>query len=332
MRNVGACAAFVVLVAIGSLPSRTFGAAGGEEVYRRLAPSVWSVRTYDADGLALAQGSAVVVGPGALVTNCHVLARASRVSVKQATKAFDATLQHVDVDRDLCQLRAAGVDAPAVTVGDSERLTVGQRIYTLGNPVGMAQTFSDGLVSALRRDADKQLVLIQISAPISHGSSGGGLFDEQGRLVGITSAVVEDAQNLNFAIPIHWLRELPARSAAALARHRARTTARAQPTKPPEPKRAAYASLDDMTKLPLRSERGRAAYQEFLKTPYPRAFAISAAGHWWSSWGRVSDDPFADDAGARAVRNCEKLAQERCVLYAEDGVVVYRGEFASTQR
>ena len=78
---------------------------------------------------------------------------------------------------------------------------------------------SAGLVSSLRRNAAGQLVLIQTSAAISGGSSGGGLFDANGMLVGLTTlgSVSGDAQNLNFAIPSDWVRELPARHAAAAA-------------------------------------------------------------------------------------------------------------------
>jgi serine protease Do len=190
-----------------------------EQVYAKVSPSVWRVVTYDADNLPLGQGSGVVVGTEAVVTNCHVLAKAKRVAVKREKETLDAKLAMWDVKRDLCQLRVVGLTAPAVWVTDSRQVTVGQNVFAVGNPKGLELTMSAGLVSSLRRNTAGQLVLIQTSAAISGGSSGGGLFDAQGNLVGLTTlgSVSGDAQNLNFAIPAEWVRELPARHAAAAA-------------------------------------------------------------------------------------------------------------------
>ena len=209
------------------------GAAGtahaltAEQVYAKVSPSVWRVVTYDADNLPLGLGSGVVVGPEAVITNCHVLARAKRVAIKREKESLDAKLAMWDVKRDLCQLRVAGLRAPAVVVADSTRITVGQNVFAIGNPKGLELTMSAGLVSSLRRNPAGQLVLIQTSAAISGGSSGGGLFDAQGMLVGLTTlgSVSGDAQNLNFAIPSEWVRELPQRHAAAAASAASGTTA-----------------------------------------------------------------------------------------------------------
>jgi S1-C subfamily serine protease len=112
-----------------------------------------------------------------------------------------------------------GLKAPAIWVADSKQIAVGQNVFAIGNPKGLESTMSAGLVSSLRRNAAGQLVLIQTSAAISGGSSGGGLFDAQGHLVGLTTlgSITGDAQNLNFAIPAEWVRELPARHASAAA-------------------------------------------------------------------------------------------------------------------
>jgi len=209
------------------------GAAGtahaltAEQVYAKVSPSVWRVVTYDADNLPLGLGSGVVVGPEAVITNCHVLARAKRVAIKREKESLDAKLAMWDVKRDLCQLRVTGLKAPAVVVADSSKVIVGQNVFAIGNPKGLELTMSAGLVSSLRRNPAGQLVLIQTSAAISGGSSGGGLFDAQGMLVGLTTlgSVSGDAQNLNFAIPSEWVRELPQRHAAAAASAASGTTA-----------------------------------------------------------------------------------------------------------
>lgn len=197
-------------VAIGTAPAVALTPA---ELYAQVSGSVWRVVTYDQDGLPLGLGSGVVIGEGTVVTNCHVLARAKRVALKRDKQSIDAKLKQWDVQRDVCALEAAGLTAPTATLGDSSKVQVGQPAYAIGNPKGLDLTMSAGLVSSLRKNEAGQLVLIQTSAAISGGSSGGGLFDEQGALIGLTTigSVTGDAQNLNFAVPVEWIKELPAR-------------------------------------------------------------------------------------------------------------------------
>jgi S1-C subfamily serine protease len=206
---------------------------GPDAFYSKASPSVWLVKTFDADGLPLSGGSAVVIKADSLVTNCHVLRGAKRISVRKGKASQDAKLQYIDVERDLCQITAANLGAPATALGDSNKLEVGQRVYTLGNPRGLELTLSDGLVSALRKSDKDELILIQTTAPISQGSSGGGLFDENGRLIGITTLIAREGQNLNFAIPINWLKDLPERSAAALKKRQEGRGGAAPPPAPP---------------------------------------------------------------------------------------------------
>jgi S1-C subfamily serine protease len=299
--------------------------------YSKTAPSVWLVRTFDADGLLLGGGSAVVIAPDTLLTNCHVLARAKRFLVRQNKASADAKLQYVDVGRDLCQITAANIGAPAVQLADSDKLGVGQHVFALGNPKGLELTLSDGLISALRKDDKGKLVLIQTTAPLSQGSSGGGLFDENGKLIGITT-LQQEGQNLNFAIPINWLRELPERSAAALKSRQEQRAARADPPAPPpaapgsRPRPSGYAEVSDVKKVPL-SNRGKERYSVFLTKAYPRAFAVGERGAWAFAWGARPKDPGASpDPAVRAVQTCEKR-QQRCVVYAIDDVVVYQRQF-----
>ena len=203
------------------LPAVAAKALTPAELFAQVSPSVWRVQTLDADGLLLGQGSAVVVAPGLLVTNCHVLARARQVQVRRdgPAKATPARLSLWDVQRDLCQLEAAGLSAPFVPLGSAADAAVGQPAYAIGHPRGLDLTMSAGLVSSLRRNGAGQLVLLQTSAAISGGSSGGGLFNEAGALLGLTTiaSITGDAQNLNFAIPADLIKDLPRRHAAARA-------------------------------------------------------------------------------------------------------------------
>ena len=216
-----------MLLAAGLLqtPEALAQALEPDQLFEKLSPSIWVVTTFDAAEKRLAQGSGVVIEPGMLITNCHVLARARAVVVRRDNVAYGATLEHADVERDLCQLQVKNFTAPAVELAPTGGLRVGQRVYAVGNPRGLEVTFSDGLISGLRRAADDKTVeLVQTTAPISPGSSGGGLFDSTGRLVGITTATRRDSQNLNFAMPADWIREVPARAREALARRQAGDT------------------------------------------------------------------------------------------------------------
>lgn len=199
------------------------------QVFEKRAPAVWEVLVYGSQTRLLKMGSAVVTGHEELVTNCHVLGGGKSVSVKHESVVLPATLRYADPERDLCLLQASGLSVDPVPVAESETLKVGQRVYTVGAPRGLELTLADGLIAGLRRDKDGKLVRIQVSAPISEGSSGGGLFDSEGRLVGIPFMTLRDAQNLNFAIPAAWIREIPERGRAALAAYRARQT-RPSPT------------------------------------------------------------------------------------------------------
>lgn len=186
----------------------TVAAMPPSELFAKASPSVVVVETTDAKGKRSGQGSGVVVGPGLVVTNCHVLKGAAKAEVLHKERRYRADLRDVDVDRDLCSLDARGLVAPAAAVGTS-RMKVGERVYTIGAPQGLELTLGEGLLSSRRGEGEYQL--LQVSAPISPGSSGGGLFDEAGRLVGITTMFHREGQALNFAVPVEWIAELPAR-------------------------------------------------------------------------------------------------------------------------
>ena len=188
-----------------------------EQLFERVSPSIWTVHTVDARNQPLAMGSAVVIAPGSLVTNCHVLRKAAAVTVGRDNVSYKAVLEYPDPERDLCLLRVRSLKAPAVTIGDAEALKPGSRVYAIGSPRGLEQTISDGLLSGLRKSEDGSFVALQITVPISPGSSGGGLFDARGHLVGITTFQFKEGQNLNFALPATWIADVPKRAQALMA-------------------------------------------------------------------------------------------------------------------
>lgn len=116
---------------------------------------------------------------------------------------------------DLAILQFDAREVPYVKIGDSHTIKVGDKVYAIGSPVGLENTISDGIISNPERISDG-IELIQFTAPISSGSSGGGLFDKSGKVIGITSGSFEipselkneaTAQNLNYAVPAHFIKE-----------------------------------------------------------------------------------------------------------------------------
>ena len=192
------------------------------ELFEKLSPSVWVVVVSDRNGIRMGSGSGVVIGPERLVTNCHVLRRASAIVVKRDNTGHTAKLEHADVERDLCTLSVKNMNAPAVAIAPLSSAKVGAKIITIGAPRGLELTLSDGLISSLRRDKNDEIESIQISAPISPGSSGGGLFNTKGELLGLPTWLLRDSQNLNFAVPAEWINEVAVRSEAQLAKARER--------------------------------------------------------------------------------------------------------------
>lgn len=178
------------------------------EVFRVASPSVVVVDTYDKAGKAIGQGSGVVVATNTVVTNCHVFKGAETAKIRHITKHYVAYLRHADADRDLCSLQVPDLPAPPAQLGSSH-LEVGERVYSIGAPRGFVLTLGEGLLSSLRPLPGGNI--LQVTTPISPGSSGGGLFDDNGRLIGITTLYYEDSQQLNFAVPVEWIGDLPAR-------------------------------------------------------------------------------------------------------------------------
>jgi len=177
-----------------------------EQVFSQASRSVVMVYAAETSGKIVGRGSGVFVGRDLLVTNCHVIGRGKVFLVGHRQKRSRARLVGYDADKDLCVLNAQGLDVTPARIGDASAVQVGQRVYAIGAPEGFELTLSEGLVSGLREAATGQY--IQTTAPMSEGSSGGGLFDDRGRLIGITSFVFSAGQNLNFAAPAEWAAEL----------------------------------------------------------------------------------------------------------------------------
>ncbi|HTR86920.1 MAG TPA: serine protease [Reyranella sp.] len=163
-----------------------------QDVFARAAPAVYVVQAGDS------QGSAVAIGAHELLTNCHVVGNARRVSLTREDQSVAAVVISANSDADRCVLRTEATLPAAVRVRPYSDVKVGERVFTIGTPRGLELTLGEGLISSKRTSDGVRL--IQTTAPISPGSSGGGLFDASGNLIGITTFLLKNSQNLNFAI------------------------------------------------------------------------------------------------------------------------------------
>ena len=147
----------------------------------------------------LSQGSAVAISLNSLLTNCHVIKNRPLIAVLQGEKILEAQIVAADALKDRCILTVPESNlSPVQGVRKFADLKVGERVYSVGAPSGLELTLGEGIISGLR--SSKKARLIQTTAPISPGSSGGGLFDSSGNLIGITTFLLKESQALNFAV------------------------------------------------------------------------------------------------------------------------------------
>jgi serine protease Do len=194
---------YIVLCLVLTSVRDTAQAATPEQIFARAAPSVVVVEMVDEKGVPAAQGSGVVTGPGLVITPCHVVQAGQRLRVWHGETPFAATLGYADPEHDLCQVYTPKLQAPPAVRGTVKNLAVGQPAYIISAPQGLSLTFTAGIISALRPVLGS--VLIQTDAAVSPGSSGGGLFDRAGRLIGMPCFQLQEGQHLNFALPVDWI-------------------------------------------------------------------------------------------------------------------------------
>lgn len=183
------------------------------ELFKKWSPSVVAITTKEAGGESGGTGF-VIDDKGTIATNRHVIdgAIAVRVKLQDGKWSDDTELLAEDEKNDVALISVK--PAPTVTpvvLGDSENVTVGEHILTIGNPLGLEHTLTDGLVSSRRLFDGRPM--IQMSVPVSPGNSGGPVFDMHGHVVGIATLQVGGglfgrAQNLNMAAPINQLKNI----------------------------------------------------------------------------------------------------------------------------
>lgn len=180
----------------------------------RAQPSVVLVRSRR-EGIHAFQGSGVVVAPGLVATNAHVLDGQLEVTVHQGGVSWAVVKETVDPGRDVALLWVPGLPLPPVPLAPEPQGT-GQPVWVVGFPGGRGPVVSPGTLRGLWHLGSSRL--FQSDAPTAPGSSGGGLFDDEGRLLGLTTLTFTTSPRLNFSVPVAWVQDLVARPEAATTR------------------------------------------------------------------------------------------------------------------
>ena len=177
------------------------------QIAARAHAALLMIRALDANGDTLGLGTGFLVSAdGKFVTNYHVIQEAARLSVKllDGAEYRDVSLVAADPASDLALMQIPGASGlPAMRMGSDTQMEVGDRVFVMGNPLGMGGTFTDGMVSGKR--PLEGVAMLQISAPISPGSSGGPVMNERGEVIGVATMMVMGGQNLNMAVPVRYL-------------------------------------------------------------------------------------------------------------------------------
>lgn len=175
--------------------------------------SQWS--WYGQNQVESGAGSGVVISSDGYILTCaHVVSGASNITVTIGDTDYPATVVGEDDTSDVAVLKIDATDLTPATVGNSDSLAVGESVLAVGNPLGeLGGTVTDGIISALDREVTvegKNMTLLQTSAAVSPGNSGGGLFNEKGELVGIVNAKSggDNVEGIGFAVPINTAMEV----------------------------------------------------------------------------------------------------------------------------
>jgi S1-C subfamily serine protease len=189
----------IFFFAIASLSQSAF--ADYVQIVARAKPAVVEIEVQTEKGVGTGTGF-FVLPDGYLMTNEHVIRGARRnsdvtVTGNDGTNYAVQGLAYVDKDADIAILRCDCNHVAYLEPDYNDDVMEGQIVLVIGNPEGLTGTVSNGLVAAIRKD----LGLIQITAPISHGSSGSPVLNEKGLVIGIVVGLYEDGQNINFCVP-----------------------------------------------------------------------------------------------------------------------------------
>jgi hypothetical protein len=205
--------ASVAVVAVSAQPKPTAPSAqaaelpsppkpmSSQDIFQMAGGAVTLITVFDDAGQQRGLGSGFVVSSdGTAITNYHVIRGATRATARfsDGTESDVSGVLAYDASHDVAVVRLQTPPKDVLNIGDSDGLQVGEKVVAIGSPLGLENTLSEGIVSGMRNG------IIQMSAPISPGSSGGPVLDSFGKVVGVSVAYARGGENLNFAVPINW--------------------------------------------------------------------------------------------------------------------------------
>lgn len=228
------------------------------------------VRALNDRGQPIASGSGFIVTEnGILVTNLHVIEDGVSLQVELASEEIFDNVFFITADarRDIAVLKIPAEKMRVLALGSDADAEVGENVYVMGNPLGLTNTFSNGIVSAKRMM--EGVSMLQVTAPISKGSSGGPVLNATGEVIGVATMMLRDGQNLNYAVPVRYIRPLlstgekPQRFSTSLL---------------PRPVGAERTSLrtPTVTEPPRPSASPSGSGEEFIKTMHDRMLSMLA--------------------------------------------------------
>lgn len=203
MKNISL---FWVILLFSCTPVQKIVQITEAELFNKTVPAVVVVYAFDSNFEMLGQGTGFVIDQtGIIATNYHVIENSFflRVAFTNGEKFEVSNILNTDEERDIALLKIKGYDLPKIPFGNSNKISIGDKVIAIGNPLGLSNTLSSGIISGIRTDLGYKL--IQTTAPISPGSSGGPLLNAKGEVIGLTTMYLEGGQNLNFAVPINYL-------------------------------------------------------------------------------------------------------------------------------
>jgi hypothetical protein len=198
----------LLVLTLMPLDSRGQGQTTARQIAANSHQAVVKVQAYSG-GEEIRFGSGFFIREdGVFVTNVHVIAGADKLSVELANGEIFDNVYGLGLDerRDLAVLKIPISNVPVLEIADDRSTEVGDTVYVMGNPLGLSRTFSDGLLSARR--LEQGVSYLQLTAPISEGSSGGPVLNVEGKVIGVSTLTMEEGQNLNLAVPAHHASDL----------------------------------------------------------------------------------------------------------------------------
>jgi S1-C subfamily serine protease len=194
---------------IAVLSQNTFALAPAD-IFRQAQHQVVALDLLNEQGQVLSSNTALLIDNNKAATQCDLLSGATSLRVTQGSTTFSVKLDKKDGARNLCLLSVPGASFSNVNFIQDKEPVIGSKIYAISNALGLGLSISEGVVAGIREFRGESY--IQFTAAIAPGSAGGGLFDADGKLIGLINYRQMDGQNVNFAVPARWLTQIEQRA------------------------------------------------------------------------------------------------------------------------